>query len=112
MEINSIMINLNKSYCKWEYEKELIDIDCTKTLLEIVYRLSVNKIKLSAHQIEGLLEDINILKSLDLWDYDREAKLINEIHKKHEFMDQLKKLPEADIKRYFRDLEKEGIFEL
>ena len=105
------MINLNKNYCKWEYEKVLIDIDCTKALLEIVYRLSVNKIELSTYQIESLLEDINILKSLDLWDYDREAKLINEIHKKYEFVEQLKKLPEADKKRYFRDLEKGGIFE-
>lgn len=103
---------LSLSYLQFDYERLVVESNPTTALMRFVFNLSKDRIQLSDNQIKDLLQDISLIKSLDLWDYDAEQSHLEELNNKYLFHKELKKLPEAEAQRYYKKIEESGLFDI
>ena len=110
--MRDIRDKLKLTYLQYDYEGLIVESDPTISLLRYIYLLSINRIKLADGQISDLLSDISTVKYLNLWDYNREKSTIENLGNRYSFHEQLKKLQDAEIQRYYKNIIDEGVFNI
>lgn len=108
MRLKKNLVNkLKLSYLVAPYEKILVEMDPTETLLKYMFKSSRGVLNLTDKQKADLNSDINYLKQLRKWESFREKKIIYDINNQYEFSKKLFMLPDAQQKIYFDKLMEE-----
>lgn len=98
---------LDMSYLKDIGIKLLFKSEPIRVFLRLLEGYCNDELVLTTAEIQALKSDINIFKSMGLWNVEKEKEILEELSPKRKFKEQLKLLPLHEQVKYYNKMREE-----